>query len=186
MRGQECGRRVRRRGYDRLYCWRRRRDHGSKKKMWLWDSRLGCGHCLRLRRRLCCCRMGLRSESRRRTGLPCGTRRWRPCRLVYGLHRWRCCWRLLGATLGCGLLRRWRTRRVLGGSVKLKRSKRRRDVLRADEAPAPHAGVRPPAMGSGVRAPDHSGTRPGVALPILFPKPPRPLSPRPRDPAKRV
>lgn len=60
------------------------------------------------------------------------------------------------------------------------------DVPRDDEPPACHAGVRPPAMGSGVLPPDdHSGTLPGVAPP-MFDKPPRPPSPRPRDPAKRV
>ena len=42
------------------------------------------------------------------------------------------------------------------------------DILRADEPPAPHAGVRPPvAIGTGVRPPCHWGSLPGVAPPIL-------------------
>lgn len=59
-------------------------------------------------------------------------------------------------------------------------------LLRAEAAPAPQAGVRPLAIGKGVRLPDQSGTRPGVAPPTLPEKPPRPPSPRPREPAKRV
>ena len=61
------------------------------------------------------------------------------------------------------------------------------DVLRADEPPAPHAGVRPPvAIGTGVRPPCHWGSLPGVAPPILPTYPPRPPPPRPRVPAKRA
>ena len=70
--------------------------------------------------------------------------------------------------------------------VGMERRGKEGDVPLNEEPPACHAGVRPPAMGSGVRPPDdHSGTLPGVAPP-MFDKPPRPPSPRPRDPAKRV
>lgn len=47
---------------------------------------------------------------------------------------------------------------------------------------APQPGVRPPAAAAeGVRPPDQSGTREGVAPP----KPPLPLPPLPLPPAKR-
>ena len=114
-----CGRRVRRRRCGRLCWWwrrRRRRDRASRRRMWRWGSRLGSGLRLRGRRR-----RGLRFESRRRRGLRCGCRHSRPCWLGCGLRRWRWRWKRLGATLECGLSRRWRTRWMLGVLVGVER-----------------------------------------------------------------